>query len=142
MTKIDVYTDGSWWQNRQGTSAVFKVQKEWFYISHYEDYGTNNRAELMGPIIALEFLANNKIKFDRITIYSDSQYVVHTINKGWRKRKNSDLWERLDPLINKENHVFKWIRGHSGEKGNELADRYANEAQESKIAMTKLTRIE
>ena len=140
-TSIDIYTDGSWWQNRQGASAVFKVNGEWYYITHYEDYGTNNRAEMMGPIIALEFLKANKIKFDVIHFYSDSQYVVNTINKGWRKRKNTDLWTRLDALL-EDHHKFHWIKGHAGNEGNELADKYANETQETKFVVDKLTRIE
>jgi ribonuclease HI len=139
---LDVYTDGSWWQNRQGASAVFLVKGEWFYITHYADYGTNNRAEMMGAIIALEFLKSHpNLKFDVVTIYSDSQYVVNTINKGWKKRKNIDLWQRLEPLVDHNLVNFVWVRGHDGNKGNEIADKLANETQETRIATTKLTRV-
>jgi len=141
-TSVNIYTDGSWWQNRQGSAAVFNIQKDWYFITEYVDYGTNNRAELLGPIIALEFLQKHKINFDVINIYSDSQYVINTINNGWRKRKNVDLWQRIDPLIDLSRQNYRWVRGHDGNIGNELADRFANECQETKMSTPKLTKID
>ena len=99
---------------------------------------TNNRMELMGPIVSLERL-NNRC---RVTLYSDSRYVVDAIAKGWAKRwrakawmrtkkehaVNPDLWERLLRLCEKHSVEFRWVRGHSGDPENERCDQLAVQA--------------
>ena len=65
-----------------------------------------------------------------ITLYSDSQYVVNTINKDWRKHVNRDLWERLTPLLDIHDVTFQWMRGHAGDSGNERADELARIASQ------------
>ncbi len=98
---------------------------------------TNNRMELMGCITGLESL-------DRpcpVLVYSDSQYVVNGITKGWARRwrsnnwmrnrdeaaENSDLWERLLELCEKHDVQFQWVRGHNGNPENERCDELAVE---------------
>jgi len=96
---------------------------------------TNNRMEMMAVIAALEALKEPC----QVTLYSDSQYVVNAMTKGWvqrwqangwkRNKKetavNPDLWERL--LMASESHDvdFRWLRGHSGVVENERCDRLA-----------------
>ena len=104
---------------------------------------TNNRMELMAVIKALEALKNDKID---ITIYSDSKYVVESIEKGWiwnwekknfKKKLNSDLWKIFIPLHKKFKIKFKWVKGHSGDVENERCDELANKAQEKELLIDK-----
>lgn len=99
---------------------------------------TNNRMELLGAIVALEALKRPC----RVTLYSDSQYLVNAFNQhwvdGWLKRgwknaqkqpvKNPDLWKRL--LAAKEPHevTFIWVKGHAGHPENERCDELATAA--------------
>ena len=104
---------------------------------------TNNRMELTAVIKALEAIKNNKIE---ITIYSDSKYVVESIEKGWiwnwekknfKKKLNSDLWKIFIPLYKKFKINFKWVKGHSGNVENERCDELANKAQEKELLIDK-----
>ena len=99
---------------------------------------TNNRMEILAVIKGLEALKEQC----RVTVYSDSQYVVHAIEKGWaarwqanewrrnkkEKAVNPDLWEKLLHLCSLHDVRFQWIRGHIGTAENERADQLAKEA--------------
>ena len=78
---------------------------------------TNNRMELLAVIVGLKELKGTNIS---VTVVSDSKYVVDAINKGWLKswvkkefkdKKNTDLWKRILPLLEKQKPVFKWVKG-------------------------------
>lgn len=95
---------------------------------------TNNRMELLAVINALEAL-----KVDNIptTVYSDSKYVVDAVQKGWiwswqkkgfKDKKNVDLWKRYIPLHLKYKPNLIWVRGHNGNIENERCDQLAVEA--------------
>jgi ribonuclease HI len=93
---------------------------------------TNNRMELLGVITALETLTSPC----KVTLYSDSEYVVNAITKGWltswqsrgwRKADkkpvlNVDLWQRLVPQLERHDIEFKWVRGHNNNVENERCD--------------------
>lgn len=97
---------------------------------------TNNRMELMGCLVALRQLQE---RHKRVTLYSDSSYVVNGITKGWAKnwrRKgwiksdgkpavNPDLWAELLELIDGLDITFNWVRGHAGNPENERCDELA-----------------
>ncbi len=99
---------------------------------------TNNRMELMGPIKALDALNQSC----RVTLHSDSKYVVDAIEKGWARRwrdngwmrnkrqraVNPDLWEMLLSLCDKHEVQFRWVRGHANDPENERCDQLANHA--------------
>lgn len=99
---------------------------------------TNNRMELLAAIVGLEAL-NRPC---RVTLYSDSRYLVDAVGKGWAARwrqngwmrnkreaaVNPDLWERLLDLLERHATEFHWVRGHSGEPNNERCDQLANAA--------------
>lgn len=103
---------------------------------------TNNRMELLGPIEGLEALNQSC----RVTLHSDSQYVVEGIEKGWAKRwrgngwmrnkreraVNPDLWGRLLDLCETHEVEFRWVRGHAGDVENERCDQLAVEAAHGK----------
>ena len=61
----------------------------------------------------------------KILISSDSTYVVNTMTKGWKRKANHDLWEQLDRLVKNRDVSWRWVRGHNGNRGNELADALA-----------------
>jgi ribonuclease HI len=91
---------------------------------------TNNRMELLGAVEALKALKEPC----KVTLYSDSTYVVYAITKQWlqkwkkeglHKRKNSDLWAMLDCLLQYHSVTFVWVKGHSGVAENERADELA-----------------
>jgi ribonuclease HI len=69
-----------------------------------------------------------------LTIYSDSQYLINTMTKGWARRKNNDLWDLLDAEISKYPHTVKWVwvKGHSNNAGNDIADSLATKAIQTK----------
>tara|TARA_Y100000590_G_scaffold417154_1_gene516604 strand:- start:5305 stop:5763 length:459 start_codon:yes stop_codon:yes gene_type:complete len=98
---------------------------------------TNNRMEITAAIEALKFIDKNS----EVKIYTDSKYLKDGITEwlcqwklnGWKtssnkKVKNIDLWLELDNLIIIHNIEWNWIKGHSGDLGNDEADRLANEA--------------
>jgi ribonuclease HI len=92
---------------------------------------TNNRMELLAVIIGLEVL---KIPNSEVLIYSDSKYVVDSVEKGWlwgwvkkgfKDKKNPDLWKRFIPAYKKHKVKFKWVKGHAGVPENERCDQLA-----------------
>ena len=135
-----VYTDGACSGNPGpgGWGAViFDNQKNQKNISGKEKDTTNNRMELMAPIMALK-----KIKsMSNVMIFTDSTYVKNGITEwikkweknGWKSSskkpvKNKDLWIKLNDLCQKNKVQWKWIKGHSNNKYNNLADDLATEA--------------
>lgn len=133
-----IYTDGSCTGNPGpgGAAAIIlhPDNSESEYMSA-EKNSTNNRMELLGPIIGLENCPPGDV-----VIYSDSKYVVDGMTswiKKWKKNgwkssgkpvKNQDLWIKLDKLVSKMDVEFKWVRGHNGHPMNERADKLANKA--------------
>lgn len=99
---------------------------------------TNNRMEMMAVITGLEAL-NQKCQ---VTIFSDSKYIVESMEKGWARKwrenhwrlttrgkaLNADLWNKLLTLCDYHNAKFKWVPGHSGNVENERCDQLAVEA--------------
>lgn len=95
---------------------------------------TNNRMELLAVIIGLEAL---KLAKTPILIYSDSKYVVDSVEKGWiwgwlkkgfKGKKNPDLWQRFIRVYRQHDVKFKWVKGHAGIPENERCDQLAVEA--------------
>lgn len=130
---IRIYTDGAA-QGNPGPGGYGTILK---YNSHVKELSegfrltTNNRMELMAVIIGLEAIKKDGIA---VTIYSDSKYVVDSVEKGWiwtwqkknfAKKKNPDLWQRYIPLHQKFKPKFVWIKGHAGHPENERCDQLA-----------------
>ncbi len=91
---------------------------------------TNQRMEVQAAIEALSRVKPGS----QATLYSDSVYVVNTMTKGWKRRVNNDLWDKLDSLVAKRDIRFKWVKGHAGHPVQELADRLASAAAELTVA--------
>lgn len=104
-----------------------------------EEQTTNNRMELMAAIQALESLTRPVSP----VVYTDSSYVRNGITEwmsNWRRRgwktagnkpvKNVDLWQRLDQAASRHQVEWRWVRGHSGDEGNEHADELARRGRD------------
>lgn len=135
--KIGIYTDGACSGNPgPGAWAYVYVTND---ISHtcsgFEHETTNNRMEMMGAIKALKLL---KEKHSMVTVHTDSKYVKNGITQwiknwiknGWRTAagkdvKNKDLWMVLHSLCNYHTVTWQWVKGHNGNKYNEMADQVA-----------------
>ncbi len=137
---ITIYTDGSALGNPGpgGYGVVLLSPPYRKELSGGYRLTTNNRMELMAVIRGLEAL-----KYDGcdVVIYSDSQYVVNAIEKkwlfGWEKKgfkdkKNPDLWMRFLPLYRKHRVRFVWVKGHAGNPENERCDVLAVAAAKGK----------
>lgn len=97
---------------------------------------TNNRMELLAVIVALESLKGSG---HDVVVYSDSKYVVDAVEKGWvhgwnkkgfKNKKNPDLWRRFLAIYPKHRVRFQWVKGHANIPENERCDRLAVEAAE------------
>jgi len=95
---------------------------------------TNNRMELLAAIVGLKELKSTNVS---VTVVSDSKYVVDAINKGWlsswvkkgfKDKKNPDLWKKMLPLLEKYKPTFKWVKGHNDHPQNERCDFLAVQA--------------
>jgi cyclic pyranopterin phosphate synthase len=77
--------------------------------------------EMLAAIKGLEAVPESS----KVTVFSDSRYVVNTMTRNWKRNANNDLWERLDAEVDKRDVEWEWVRGHSGDALNEEADALA-----------------
>ena len=138
--KFKIYTDGACSGNPGpgGWGAViFDEENNQKNISGNDKNTTNNRMELLAAIMALKKIKSNS----DVVIYTDSIYVKNGITEwmvkweknGWKNAnkkpvKNKDLWLKLNVLCKKSNVYWKWVKGHSTNKYNNLADELATRA--------------
>jgi len=134
---VQIYTDGACRGNPGigGWGAILSCNGKVKEIYGGEQETTNNRMEMMAVIQALATLT----KGSDITLHSDSKYVLQGINDwmpNWKKKnwktaakkpvKNVDLWKQIDQLAQEHSIKWVWVKGHSGNAGNERADELAN----------------
>ena len=93
-------------------------------MSGHDPSTTNNRMEMTAVIRGLEQTQPS----DVVEINSDSQYVINTMTKGWKRKANQDLWAELDRLVDARKVTWQWVRAHVGHEFNEKADKLANDA--------------
>jgi ribonuclease HI len=140
-SELIMYTDGAargnpgpggygtilfWGNHRRELSAGYR-------------HTTNNRMELMAVIAGLQALTRDGLK---ITIYSDSQYVVKAVEQGWLKnwiatnfkggKKNKDLWMQYHELSQRFQIRFKWVKGHADNPNNNRCDELATAAADGR----------
>jgi len=134
---VEIYTDGACRGNPGpgGWGVVLIAGNHRRTLHGGEAETTNNRMELTAAIEALNALKNKQ----KVVLYTDSRYVMHGITEwmpNWKRRgwktaarkpvKNRDLWQVLDEAIKRHDIEWKWVKGHSGNDGNEAADALAN----------------
>ena len=134
---IEIYTDGACRGNPgPGGWGVLLISGGHRKTLHGgEPETTNNRMELTAAIEALNALKRSS----RVVLHTDSKYVIDGINNwmpNWKKRdwktaakkpvKNQDLWQALDKATERHEIDWRWVKGHDGNPGNEVADELAN----------------
>ncbi len=130
---IDIYTDGSCLKNPGGPggwAAIVVENGNKRTLSGGAARTTNNRMELLAAIEGLESIPRDAV----VTVHSDSQYLVNTMTRNWKRRVNTDLWNRLDSLVTGRRVQWRWVRGHAGHPENEEANDLA--IHEAKTAST------
>lgn len=145
LSQVVIYTDGACRGNPGpgGWGVVLQQGDVEKHLNGAEVDTTNNRMELTAAIKALGALKHSCT----ITLYTDSRYVKNGIEQwmaGWKRKnwmtaarksvKNRDLWEALDQETTRHTIQWRWVKGHSGDPGNEQADTLANLAIDALIA--------
>lgn len=135
---VTIYTDGA----SRGNPGPGGFGTVLLYMGHRKEISggyrktTNNRMELLAVIAGLEALKKENLE---VTVYSDSKYVVDSVEKGWlwgwvkkgfKGKQNIDLWQRFIPAYKKHKVKFHWVKGHAGIPENERCDQLAVEAAE------------
>ncbi len=140
LPHVEIYTDGGCEPNPGpgGYAAVLVHPKKRAETSGGFRLTTNNRMEILAAIAGLELLKQPC----RVTLYSDSQYLVKAMMEGWvaswktrdwwrtrsERPENVDLWKRLDTLCQKHQVEFRWLKGHAGNVENERCDQLSGAA--------------
>lgn len=139
--EITIYTDGSSRGNPGpgGYGAVLMSGGKMKELSAGYRRTTNNRMELMGVIAALEALKKKDLK---ITVYTDSQYIVKAVKEGWLNKwlatnfaggkKNKDLWVKFYNLYKEHQVKFVWVKGHADNEYNNRCDVLATTAADGR----------
>ena len=140
LRHVTIHTDGACIENPGpgGYGVILDYEGRRKELSGGFRNTTNNRMEIIAAIIALESLTEKC----RVTVFSDSEYLVKAMTQGWAKRwqkrgwkrnkremaKNPDLWARLLKACKGHDIEFQWVRGHSANPENERCDQLANVA--------------
>ena len=139
MNEVTIYTDGACSGNpgKGGWGAILIYAKEIKYMSGSKQLTTNNQMELTATIEALKAI----LKPSNIALYTDSQYVKNGITSwifnwkknGWKTANkkpvaNKDLWIELEKYVDFHSVNWFWVKGHSGDHYNEIADELAVKA--------------
>lgn len=133
--RVNIYTDGACSGNPG--KGGYGIIMEWVgkpYVKEFSEgfrLTTNNRMELLAVIVALEQLKKDGVQ---VLVCSDSKYVIDSVEKGWvfgwvkkgfKDKKNADLWRRFLKVYKKHEVKFQWIKGHNEHPQNERCDQLA-----------------
>jgi ribonuclease HI len=131
MENYTIYTDGAYSSARNcgGVGLIILNSAGSLVVctSFTFKNTTNNRMELSAVILGLKCI---KKPVNKITIYTDSMYVIGCATLNWKRKKNTDLWEKFDAQMKRIKDLvseieFKHVKGHNGDKYNELCDKLA-----------------
>ena len=136
---MTVYTDGSYSSARDQGGLAFVIVENDREVSRFSKafkHVTNNKMELGAVILAL---ASVKSPINSLTIKTDSQYVIGCAIKGWKRKKNVNLWKQFDIVFSKAQALvkdpiqFEWVKGHDTDSFNNLCDSLAVAASKEYI---------
>ena len=130
---LQIYTDGAYKSSiDQGGIGIVWMRDDKVFKKYSKGFKhtTNNKMELIAMLCAFKSI---KTSIDEVEFISDSQYVLGCLTKGWKKKKNVELWNILDKEYERvkslvKNIKFTHVRGHQDCFGNNLADELASNA--------------
>jgi ribonuclease HI len=126
MKDVLIYCDGSSLGNGQGSPraaavALLGFRGVWRAFGLYLGAATNQQAEIAAAALGLEQLREPC----RVTVLSDSRYVVETMSGRFRRKSNQEWWERLDKAADSHKIKWEWLKGHAGHFAQEAVDKAA-----------------
>ncbi len=122
---FNVYTDGACIGNPGpgGWAAIVIRDGRQDQLVGGEPKTTNNRMEITAALRGIEAAPPGS----QVNVCSDSEYVIKTMTRGWKRKVNNDLWDQLDDAVATRKVTWEWVRGHSGHPQNEMADQLARD---------------
>lgn len=131
MKQVTIVCDGSSLGNGKGhpraaAVAVLGFKGYWKAVGEFLGAATNQQAEIAAAAIGLENLKEPC----KVTLMSDSRYVVETMGGTWKRKTNHDWWKRLDNAATRHQITWKWVKGHDGHIVQEVADAMARKMAE------------
>jgi ribonuclease HI len=131
MKNVTIVCDGSSLGNGRGVTraaavAVLGFKGFWKAVGEYLGNATNQQAEIAAAAIGLE----NLKEACKVTLLSDSRYVIETMGGTWKRKTNHDWWKRLDQASYKHQIKWEWTKGHAGHEIQEIADKMARKMAE------------
>jgi len=132
MKQVTLVCDGSSLNNGRGNTrasaaAILEFQGKRRIVGEYLGSATNQQAEIVAAALGLESLKEPC----KVTIISDSQYVVRTMNGEFKRKANHEWWQRLDAAAKKHQVTWTWTRGHAGHPIQEACDVAAKKIAEA-----------
>ena len=126
LKEVLIYCDGSSLGNGRGEPraaavALLGFRGVWRAFGEYLGEATNQQAEVAAAALGLEQLREPC----RVTVLSDSRYVVETMSGRFRRKSNHDWWARLDKASARHQIKWQWLKGHAGHRAQEAVDRAA-----------------
>jgi ribonuclease HI len=126
MKEVTIVCDGSSLGNGKGVTraaavAVLGFKGYWKAVAEYLGNATNQQAEIAAAALGLENLRESC----RVTLKSDSRYVIETMGGTWKRKTNHDWWQRLDDAAAIHQVTWEWVKGHDGHDVQEVADQMA-----------------
>jgi ribonuclease HI len=131
MKNVTIVCDGSSLGNGRGITraaavAVLGFKGYWKAVGEFLGNATNQQAEIAAAAIGLESLKEPC----KVTLLSDSRYVVETMGGTWKRKTNQEWWKRLDNAARMHQITWKWVKGHDGHIVQEVADTMARKMAE------------
>jgi ribonuclease HI len=126
MKEVTIVCDGSSLGNGRGETraaavAVLGYRGYWRAVGEYLGNATNQQAEIAAASIGLESLREPC----KVTVMTDSRYVVQTMLGNFRKKTNLEWWNKLESAARKHDITWEWVKGHNGHEIQEIADKMA-----------------
>lgn len=126
MKEVTIVCDGSSLGNGRGETraaavAVLGYKGYWRAVGEYLGNATNQQAEIAAARVGLESLREPC----KVTVMTDSRYVVQTMLGNFRKKTNLEWWNKLESAARKHDITWEWVKGHNGHEIQEIADKMA-----------------
>lgn len=142
MKFLTIYTDGACKGNPGpgGWASLIQDENEEVILSGHESNTTNNRMEMMAVIRGLEWVKKEVGTQREVHMFSDSSLLINSHKKGWKRKKNTDLWLEFDRAVDGIKLTWTWVKGHSDNPLNQRVDQIAVEEAEKAKAKNSTAR--